>query len=171
MENVLLVVHLIACISMVGVIMLQRSEGGVQGLSGGGTGGLISGRGAASVLVRTTMICAGIFFITSLAMTNLNNQESSQPNAVQQEIDRQNQLNRGILNAPGPAPAAIPTLDPNALATSDLLNPLAPSNPLAPAASPSAAAPAPSPAASPSARASSPAPAAPAPASPTAPPQ
>jgi len=65
MENVILVVHILACIGLIGVVLLQRSEGGGLGIGGGGGGGgggLMSGRGAASALTRTTMILAAVFF-------------------------------------------------------------------------------------------------------------
>jgi preprotein translocase subunit SecG len=124
MLNVILTVHLLACIAMVAVIMLQRSEGGVQGLSGGGTGGIISGRGAASVLVRTTMICAGIFFCTSLVMTRLNADEGAKPNDYQKELQRVNSGTNILGTTPTPeattsaAPAPVPaTPDPFAALT------------------------------------------------------
>ena len=85
MQNVLLTIHLIACIALVIAVMLQRSEGGALGMGGGGTGGLISGRGAAGVLVRTTMILAGVFFVTSIIMTRLNNDTSSQPSLLERQ--------------------------------------------------------------------------------------
>jgi len=71
MENVILVVHILVCIGLIGVVLLQRSEGGALGMGGGGGGGLMSGRGAASALTRTTMILAAIFFATSLVLTTL----------------------------------------------------------------------------------------------------
>ena len=75
MQNVILVIHVLACIAMTGVIMLQRSEGGALGIGGGGGGGggLMTGRGAASALVRTTMIFGAIFFVTSLTLTVIAN--------------------------------------------------------------------------------------------------
>ena len=85
MLNVLLTIHLIACVALVIAVMLQRSEGGALGMSGGGTGGLISGRGAAGVLVRTTMILAGIFFFTSVVMTRLNNNAGSEPSLLERQ--------------------------------------------------------------------------------------
>lgn len=57
---------------MIGVVLLQRSEGGALGIGGGG-GGLMSARGAAGTLVRLTMIIGGIFLATSLALTVLAN--------------------------------------------------------------------------------------------------
>lgn len=108
MQNVLLTIHLLATIAMVGVILLQRSEGGVQGLSGGGTGGIISGRGAANVLIRTTMICALVFFITSLVMTRLSSDEGSKPSAYEQELKKVNSSSNilGTPASPSPAPSA-----------------------------------------------------------------
>ncbi|MEM1106166.1 MAG: preprotein translocase subunit SecG [Pseudomonadota bacterium] len=72
MQNVILVVHILACIALTAVVLLQRSEGGALGIGGGGPGGgLMSGRGAAGALVRTTMIFAAVFFVTSLTLTTL----------------------------------------------------------------------------------------------------
>jgi preprotein translocase subunit SecG len=87
MLNVLLTIHMIACVALVIAVMLQRSEGGALGMSGGGTGGLISGRGAASVLVRVTMGLAAVFFVTSITMTRLNNDSASQGSILEQQVD------------------------------------------------------------------------------------
>ncbi|MEM7767862.1 MAG: preprotein translocase subunit SecG [Pseudomonadota bacterium] len=70
MQNVILAVHILACLAITIIVLLQRSEGGALGI-GGGSGSMLSGRGAAGALVRTTMIFAGIFFITSLVLTTL----------------------------------------------------------------------------------------------------
>lgn len=85
MLPVLLTIHIIACIALVFTVMLQRSEGGALGMSGGGTGGVISGRGAAGVLVKTTMGLAALFFITSITMTRLNNDALNAPSALEQQ--------------------------------------------------------------------------------------
>lgn len=66
---VLLAIQIVVCIAMIGVILLQRSEGGGLGLgSGGGVSGLMTGRGAANALTRTTVILATIFICTSIAL-------------------------------------------------------------------------------------------------------
>lgn len=67
MQTVLIVIHLMIVISLVGVVLLQRSEGGALGI-GGGSGGLMSARGAADALTRTTGILAAAFFATSIAL-------------------------------------------------------------------------------------------------------
>ena len=70
MYAVLLTIEFVVCIAMIGVILLQRSEGGGLGLgSGGGMSGLMSGRGAANVLTRTTVVLATIFICSSIALT------------------------------------------------------------------------------------------------------
>ena len=68
METVLIVIHLMIVVALVGVILLQRSEGGALGMGGGGTGGFMSARGAADTLTRTTSILAAGFFLTSVAL-------------------------------------------------------------------------------------------------------
>ena len=69
MSTVLLVVHLIIAIALVGIILIQRSEGGALGGLGGTTmGGLMSGRGTANLLTRVTAVLATCFIVTSLAL-------------------------------------------------------------------------------------------------------
>ena len=70
MENVILIVHLILALCLIGVVLLQRSEGGGLGMgSGGGGGGVMTGRQAASALSRLTWIFAAAFIATSSLMT------------------------------------------------------------------------------------------------------
>jgi preprotein translocase subunit SecG len=69
MQNVLLVVHLMIAVALVGTVLLQKSEGGGLGIGGGGgMGGLMSGRGSANLLTRTTAILAAVFFVTSMGL-------------------------------------------------------------------------------------------------------
>lgn len=68
-ENVILIVHLILALCLIGVVLLQRSEGGGLGLGGGGGGGLISSRSAATALGKVTWLFAIAFIITSLTLT------------------------------------------------------------------------------------------------------
>ena len=65
---VLLVVHLLIALALIGVILLQRSEGGALGI-GGGSGNLFSSRGVGNALTRATAILAACFFATSIALT------------------------------------------------------------------------------------------------------
>jgi len=69
MITVVLVIHLLIAATMVGVILIQRSEGGaLSGLGGGTMGGLMTTRGTANLLTRATAILAGCFMATSLVL-------------------------------------------------------------------------------------------------------
>ena len=71
MITVVLVIHLLIAAALIGVVMLQRSEGGALGIGGGGAGSLFSSRGAANALTRATAILAIGFFLTSITLTML----------------------------------------------------------------------------------------------------
>jgi preprotein translocase subunit SecG len=74
MSTVLLLIHVMVAVALVGVVLLQRSEGGALGIGGGGGGGgggFMTGRGAGSALTKTTAILAACFFVTSLSLSIL----------------------------------------------------------------------------------------------------
>lgn len=93
MATVLLVAYLLIVLAMIGVILVQRSEGGGLGIGGGGGGGFMSARGSANLLTRTTAILAALFMATAIGLTILN------------ELDRgsQNILDRAAQNPNAPA--------------------------------------------------------------------
>ena len=66
MITVILVVHILVAVALVGVILLQRSEGGALGIGGGG--GFMTGRSAANALTRTTAVLAAGFMATSILL-------------------------------------------------------------------------------------------------------
>jgi preprotein translocase subunit SecG len=76
MENVILVVHLILAICLIGVVLLQRSEGGGLGMGGGG-GGVMTGRQAATALGKLTWAFAIAFLATSITLTIIAAQNSA----------------------------------------------------------------------------------------------
>lgn len=98
MATVLLIIHLLIAIALVGVILLQKSEGGALGIGGGGGGGggFMSGRGQANLLTRTTAFLAAGFITTSLLLAILASR-SSEPTS--------------ILDEGGPAPVGAPLSD------------------------------------------------------------
>jgi len=69
MQTVIIVIHLMVVVAMIGIVLLQRSEGGGLGMGGGG--GFLTNRGSANVLTRTTATLAAIFFATSLGLSLL----------------------------------------------------------------------------------------------------
>ena len=73
MVTVLLVIHLFVTIALIGVVLIQRSEGGGLGIGGSqGMGAFMSGRGTANLLTRTTAILATLFMGLSLALALMN---------------------------------------------------------------------------------------------------
>ncbi|MDS9468177.1 preprotein translocase subunit SecG [Paracoccus sp. MBLB3053] len=83
-ENVVLTVHLILAVLLIGVVLLQRSEGGGLGMGSGSGGGVMTGRQAANALSRATWILAGAFLVTSLTLTVIAAQNSSGGSIVDQ---------------------------------------------------------------------------------------
>ncbi len=107
MENIVLTIHLILSLGLIGVVLLQRSEGGGLGIGGGG-GGTMSGRAAATALAKVTWVLAIGFLITSLTLT---------------VIAANNAGGTSVLDLPGvdSTPAASATeIDPNAILVPDL---------------------------------------------------
>ena len=100
---VLFVVHVLIALALIGVVMLQKSEGGALGMGGGGMSGFMTGRSTANVLTRTTMILAVLFFVTSLALVLVSNSGR----APRSMID-QGGPGPAMPFAPGPAPQ-VPT--------------------------------------------------------------
>lgn len=83
MATVLIVIHLMVVVAMIGLVLLQRSEGGALGIGGGGGGALMSGRGAANMLTRSTGIMAAAFFATSVGLALLARLDAGQTDIFQ----------------------------------------------------------------------------------------
>ena len=75
MLTVVIVVHLMIVLALIGVVLLQKAEGGGLGMGGGGAGGFLTSRGTANVLTRATAILALCFFATSLILSILAGME------------------------------------------------------------------------------------------------
>lgn len=91
MQTILLVVHLLVTAAMIGVILIQRSEGGM-GLGGGTMGGLMTTRGSANLLTHTTAVLAACFLGTSLLLAILashQNRPSSILNVTEPPVQQQ----------------------------------------------------------------------------------
>lgn len=120
MENVILTIHLILALLLIGVVLLQRSEGG--GLMSGG--GAMTGRQAANALTRLTWIFAGCFIATSIALTVIAARNSAGTSVVDQAVPE----------ATVPAEPAAPA--PTSVPEGDLLPPSPTNAPAAPPATP-----------------------------------
>ena len=102
MTAVILVVHIILAIALILIVLLQQSEGGLGGLGGGGggMGGFMTGRATANLLTRATAVLAGLFFVTSLGLAILADQ-NRRPSSI---LD----MPGGANQAPAPAKPAAP---------------------------------------------------------------
>jgi preprotein translocase subunit SecG len=79
MTTVILLIHVMICVALVGIVLLQRSEGGALGIGGGGSGGFMTGRSAGNALTKTTAVLAAAFFATSLALSILASRQAPAP--------------------------------------------------------------------------------------------
>ncbi|WP_417248036.1 preprotein translocase subunit SecG [Celeribacter sp.] len=85
MENVVLVIHLVIALCLIGIVLLQRSEGGGLGMGGGG-GDVMSSRGAATALGKLTWILAAGFIITSITLTVIARQKASSGSVINDTV-------------------------------------------------------------------------------------
>ncbi|WP_376874194.1 preprotein translocase subunit SecG [Albirhodobacter sp. R86504] len=106
MENVILTVHLILALLLIGVVLLQRSEGGGLGMGGGGgggAGGVMTGRQAANAMTKLTWLFAAAFIGTSIALTVIAAQKADGGSVVD--------IAPAEVTAPAEAPVTPPALD------------------------------------------------------------
>ncbi|MER9436479.1 preprotein translocase subunit SecG [Mesorhizobium sp. M0618] len=114
METVLIVIHLMVVLALVGVVLLQRSEGGGLGIGGGS--GFMTARGAANALTRATAILAAAFFATSLTLSIVARYGEKPIDILDRVPATSDGAGKGVLNQlPGtttPAPAGTTTPTP-----------------------------------------------------------
>jgi preprotein translocase subunit SecG len=83
LSTVLLIIHLFVTLALIGVVLIQRSEGGGLGIgTSQGMGSFMSGRGTANLLTRTTAILAVIFMGLSLTLALLNRGSSGPAHSI-----------------------------------------------------------------------------------------
>ena len=110
MQNVVLIIHLLLAVTLIGLVLLQRSEGGGLGMGGGG--GAMTGRAAGSAMTKLTWVLAIAFICTSLSLTILQVQKSSGSSVLDQLMPGSEQSS---------APSAEDLLPPSATDTAPLL--------------------------------------------------
>ena len=101
----LLAVHILIAISLVGVILLQKSEGGALGMGGGGMSGFMTGRSTANLLTRATAILAASFMMTSVLLVVMHNRERAPRSIIEQSTP-------AAPTAPAPPPLPTPPAEP-----------------------------------------------------------
>ena len=81
MITFLLVVHIIIAVGLVFFILMQHSEGGASGFVSGQMGGVMSARGTANFLTKTTSILATLFFLSSIGLA-IYSKSASKPKSI-----------------------------------------------------------------------------------------
>lgn len=106
MQTVLLVIHLMIAASLVGVVLLQKSEGGALGIGGGGGGGFLTGRGQANLLTRITAALALAFFASSISLSLVGKKASPTGSVFDSAAPASTTAPASPVPAAGDAPAA-----------------------------------------------------------------
>jgi len=120
MTTVLLLIHLFITMALIGVVLIQRSEGGGLGIgTAQGMGAFMSGRGTANLLTRTTAILGAIFFALSLTLALMN-----RGTGVGRSL-----LDNPPISAPGPVAPVTHTPSAPALPIPGADTPIAPTSP------------------------------------------
>ena len=88
MENFILILNIILAILLIGVILLQRSEGGALGL-GVSQDSFVSSRSASSFLTKATAIIATLFIISSISLTIISKEEFSSTSVLEEVEEEQ----------------------------------------------------------------------------------
>lgn len=93
MAPVILVIHLILALAVIGLVLIQRSEGGgLGGMGGGNLGGLSTARGTANALTRLTAICAAGFFITSITLGMMASSSSQANKGILEDVNAKTEI-------------------------------------------------------------------------------
>jgi preprotein translocase subunit SecG len=133
MFTFLLIVQTLVAAAMIGVILMQRSEGGGLGV-GGSPSGLMSARGAADFLTRATSILATLFICLSIALAALATMQRAPVQIDPNLAPARAPAGRGPLAPAAPAGAVPPTVDPLAGAATKAAPPAGNSSAPVPAA-------------------------------------
>ena len=112
----LLVIHIMVAVALIGVVLLQKSEGGALGIGGGGMAGFMTGRSTANLLTRATAILAAAFMMTSVLLVVIHNRARAPASIIDQGAPA------GSARPAAPLPPTVPA------------SPASPAKPPAPAA-------------------------------------
>jgi preprotein translocase subunit SecG len=88
MENFILTINIVLAVLLVGIILVQKSEGGALGL-GASQESFISSRSAGSFLTKATAVIATLFIITSISLTIMSKQEFSSSSVLEKVEEKQ----------------------------------------------------------------------------------
>ena len=124
MFTFLLIVQALVAASLVGTILMQRSEGGGLGV-GGSSSGFMTARGAADFLTRSTAILGAVFIVLSILLAAIAG-VTRQPVKIDTSL-----ANQAAPAAPARQQPAVPVANPGAVPAQPVSNETAPTVPLA----------------------------------------
>jgi preprotein translocase subunit SecG len=105
MQNIILTIHLIITLTLICIVLIQRSEGGGLGIGGGGGGGM-TGRPVISALGKVTWALGVAFVITSITLTVVAAQKSTDASVLDNiELIEELKKDGGLKSS------TVPTLD------------------------------------------------------------
>lgn len=105
MYTLLLVIHLITCLLLIGVVLMQSGKGGLGSALGGGGDSFFGGRGAAPFLTRATTVLAVVFMVTSLSLAMISGKRSRAASAIEKALQQEQKTNQQPVSRPGELPA------------------------------------------------------------------
>ena len=108
MLKFLLILQTLVAASMIGAILMQRSEGGGLGV-GGSSSGFMTARGAADFLTRATAILGGLFVILSIALAAVAG-TTGETTTIDTSLAREAPVSAPVPTAPTPAPQQAPAV-------------------------------------------------------------
>ena len=88
MSNIILTIHLILALLLISVVLMQRSDGGGFGSTGGANGGLVSGRSAATAITKLTWFFATAFLLTSITLTVISGKKTISGSIIDDEVQQ-----------------------------------------------------------------------------------
>lgn len=106
METLILTLHIIICIALVVIVMLQSGQEGMGVIFGGGSSSLFGSSGAGGLLTKVTAVIATVFIVTSLSYTYMTREERIQGTSVMDQAVEQQLEKQDAAEQAAPAPAA-----------------------------------------------------------------
>jgi len=86
--NLLLIIHVIGCLLLIGIVLMQTGKGGLGSAMGGASEQMFGGRGAAPFLTKATTVLAALFMLTSLSLSFMSGRQVKAPSAIEKSLQR-----------------------------------------------------------------------------------
>lgn len=88
MYNLLLIIHVIGCLLLIGIVLMQTGKGGLGSAMGGDTEQMFGGRGAAPFLTKATTVLAVMFMLTSLSLSFMSGRQTKARSAIEKSLQQ-----------------------------------------------------------------------------------